>query len=85
MNPTDARALAALEAQLRQLSVVLGRLAVARGHLVPADATFWHGSARAAYDHALQLLDTDIAATLDVVRFAQQNTRLAIAEMESRV
>ena len=84
MIPTDAAALAALETQFRQLTTVIARLLAARSHLVPARATFWSGPARERYNAALHELDRDIAGALELVRFAQQNTRLAIEEVERR-
>lgn len=79
MIPTDAATLAALEAQLRQLTAVLERLAQARAELVPAKATFWKGRARDAYDRAVHEVDGEIGSAVDLVRFAQQNTLLALA------
>ena len=76
----DATALAALQAQLRQLVAVVQRLGRARLDLVPAAATFWAGPARQAYDSAVHDVDAEIGATLEVLGFAQQNTTLAIAE-----
>lgn len=75
----DAAAPAALEAQLRHLTAVLERLARARAELVPAKATFWRGDARNAYDCAVHNLDGELGSALDLVRFAQQNTVLALA------
>ena len=76
----DSAAPAALEAQLRQLTAVLERLAYARAELVPAAATFWRGQARETYDRAVRDVDSEIGSALDLVRFAQQNTLLALAE-----
>lgn len=78
----DATAPAALEAQLRQLAAVLGRLGAARADLVPATATFWHGEARESYNRAVLALDGEIGGALELVRFAHQNTLLALAEVQ---
>ena len=79
MIATDATATAALEAQLRQLTAVLERLVNARAELVPAKATFWRGDAREAYDRAVREVEAEIGSALDLVRYAQQNTVLALA------
>lgn len=75
----DAPALA-LEAQLRQLTAVLDRLVAARRDLVPAPATFWWGPAREAYDTALLATDAELGSCLEALRFARENTLLALTE-----
>ncbi len=72
--------LTALEAQLRQLSATLSRLAVAQRDLLPAPATFWSGQARQAYDRALLDVASRVGSALEATHLAHSNTLLAIAE-----
>lgn len=76
----DATAIATLQVQLRVLSATLDRLGRARRDLVPAMSTFWSGPARDAYDQAVVRIDDEIGSTLELVRFAHQNTVLALGE-----
>lgn len=80
----DASALATLQAQLRVLTAVLDSLGRAHRDLVPAAATFWRGPARDAYDRAVLEVGGEISSTVELVRFAQHNTLLALTEELSR-
>ena len=84
MNPTDAAAHAALEAQFRQLARALEKLLSVRVRLVPVRATFWRGRARDAYNQSLRDLDGEIGSAIELIRMAHRGTRLAIAEVEGR-
>lgn len=81
MIATDAPAAVALEAQLRHLNTTLERLSWVRAELVPAKATFWQGEARRMYDSAVRELGSELESITEVVGFAQQNTRVALAEV----
>jgi len=76
----DATALATLQVQLRVLTATLNSLERARRDFVPAVSTFWRGSARDAYDAIVHDVDREVGSALELVRFAQQNTVLAIGE-----
>lgn len=76
----DATAIAALQVQLRVLSAALDRLGRARHDLVPAASTFWSGTARDAYDRAVLRIDDEMGSALELVRFARENTVLALGE-----
>jgi hypothetical protein len=77
----DAAALAALETQQRELSYVLMRLQLARRELVPPPATFWRGTARHAYDAAMDGLGLTADAAIAGVTAARDRTAAAIATM----
>lgn len=72
--------LTVLEAQLRQLSATLSRLAVVQRDLLPAPATFWGGQARQAYDRALLDVESRVGSALEATQLARSSTLLAIAE-----
>jgi|GEM_PF-1641472 len=80
-EPQNAAVIAALEAQARQLTAVLRRLEVARRDLVPGPADFWRGSARHAYDTAVETIGTTTDAGVAAVRSARDRTSAAIAGM----
>lgn len=83
-EPDDAALLSTLESQARQLSAVLRRLEAARRDLVPGPANFWRGSARHAYDTAVENIGTTVDAGVAAVRSAHSRTVSAIAEVASR-
>ena len=82
--PDDAALLSALESQVHRLGAVLHRLEVAKRDLVPGPAGFWRGSARAAYDTAVETIGTTVDAGLAAVRSAHDRTAAAIAEVVGR-
>ena len=83
-RPQDAPLLAALETQHRELAVLLVRLQRARSDVLPPPATHWRGSARHAYDSALDALGLTMDAGIAAARSARDRTRLAISEVASR-
>ncbi|MFM9877078.1 MAG: hypothetical protein ACKVOG_04410 [Rhodoglobus sp.] len=82
--PTDAALLAALEAQLRRLTELLRRLEYARATLVPPRATFWIGSARQAYDSAIDATGGTVDGAVLAMRSTVELTASAVAEVSSR-
>ena len=80
----DAATLAALEAQLRELTMVLGRLRFARRQLVPPPATFWRGTARHAYDAAIDAIAMTVDAAIAAVTSARDRTTDAVARLGTR-
>jgi len=82
-RPQDAAMLAALERQHRDLSIVLARLERARRDLIPPPATFWRGTARHAYDAALDGLARTVDAGVAAVRASRDHTQAAIARIVS--
>lgn len=83
-QPQDAALLGALEAQARQLTSALHRLEAARRDLVPESANFWRGSARQAYDAAVENLGTTADAGIAALRSARDRTRSAVAMVVDR-
>lgn len=83
-QPQDAALLAALEAQALQLTAVLQRLQVAKRDLVPPPANFWRGSARQAYDTAVETIGTTMDAGVAAVRSARDRTSSAVAVVVDR-
>ena len=73
--------LQALQAQHRELGIVLDRLESARIRLLPPAPDSWLGAARHAYDSALDGLVMTTEAGLAAVRSARQRTETAIAWM----
>ena len=84
MIAPDAHTLAALETQLHQLTAVLDRLVASRSDLVPAQATFWGGDARVAYDRWVADLGSSLDETVDLVGLAREGTLRALAEEARR-
>lgn len=82
--PTDATLLAALETQYRRLAELLQRLDLARATLVPPPATFWIGSARLAYDSAIDAMGGTVDGAVLAMRSATELTASAIAEVSAR-
>ena len=80
MAAMDHTPLGVLQAQQRQLAVVIERLVRARAEHLPAKATFWRGSARTTYDRAIGDLAAELDEAVEVVRLAWQSTTFAIAE-----
>ncbi len=83
-QPQDAPLLAALETQLRDLATVLQRLEAARRDLVPGPADFWRGSARHAYDTAIETIGTTVDAGVAALRSARDRTGSAVAVVVNR-
>jgi hypothetical protein len=84
VRPQDAPALAALESQSRELTIVLGRLETARSTLIPSSATFWQGAARHAYDAAIEGVVRTVDLGIAAVRAARDHTNAAIAGLAAR-
>lgn len=84
INPADAAMLQTLETQLRELTIVLGRLERARATLVPNHSELWRGSARGMYDSALDAVVGTVDAGILALRSATTRTLYAVAELESR-
>ena len=86
MNPQqNAAVLAALETQLRELATVLARLERARRDLVPGPANFWRGTARLAYDAAMDGIGLSVDAGVAAVRSARDRTGDAVVRMSAGV
>lgn len=83
-QPQDAPLLAALETQLRDLAAVLQRLEAARRDLVPGPADFWRGSARHAYDTAIETIGTTADAGVAALRSARDHAGSAVAVVVNR-
>jgi len=83
-QPQDARTLAALEEQSRQLAHILARLESARVALVPTADRDWHGAARNAFDLAVSGLVSTVDAGIAALRSALFHTDRAIAELVYR-
>lgn len=83
-RPEDAAVLAALETQHHELTTLLSRLTRARTELVPPPAIFWRGTARHAYDSALDGLGLTVDAGIAAVRSARDNTHTAITQLVAR-
>ncbi len=84
-DPVDAAVLAALEAQRRELTFVLGRLEAARSTLLPGPANFWYGSARDTYNAGIESLRVTVDAGIAAVRSSRDRTSVAIAGMGQHV
>jgi hypothetical protein len=84
-RPQDAVIIVALETQQRELEVVLRRLESAGHHLVPGPAGFWRGSARHAYDAAMDGLSRSVDAGIAAVRSARNHTAATVASLVHRV
>ena len=83
-QPADVAMLVTLEAQLRELTVMLGRLESARHTLVPPPASSWRGTARHAYDAAMDGLATTVDAGIFALRSARDRTSSAVSVLASR-
>ena len=83
-EPVDAALLAALEAQASDLGAALQRLQAARRDLVPPPATFWRGSARHAYDAAIEAIGSTADAGIAALRAARDHTASAAAGVAAR-
>lgn len=83
-RPEDAPIIAALQTQHRELTVLLARLTRARAELVPPPATFWRGTARHAYDAALDGLDRAVEVGIAAVGSAREHTHTAITQLMAR-
>ena len=80
----DATLLVTLQEQARDLGSILHRLELARRDLVPPPATFWRGSARAAYNIAMNNIGTTVDAGIAALTSAQSRTLAAAAEVADR-
>jgi uncharacterized protein YukE len=69
---SDRLALATLA---RQIDAVLAQL-----HFYSAGSNGWHGSASAAFEHALTALRQEVAGAAELVRAAERFTAAAIVE-----
>jgi hypothetical protein len=84
IQAVDAAALAALERQRSELTHVLSRLRRAQRELVPPPATFWRGTARHAYDAAIDGVALTVEASIAAVESARDRTATAISAMGDR-
>lgn len=84
-RPEDQALLSELEAQLRELNYVLGKLETARSTLVPPPASFWRGAAGRAYEAQRAALAGVIGEGILSLGDAKTSTELAVAQVMSRV
>lgn len=81
----DAHTIALLERQCRELTAVLLQLERARHDLVPDSSDkIWRGSARHAYDAAMQAIVATMGAGAAALRSARDHSRLAIDQIAAR-
>jgi len=84
MNPVDAATLQILETQLRELTMLHSRLVRARSSLIPRHSQWWRGSARGAYDSAVDAVEGTADAGIAALRSAMMLTGQAVSTLASR-
>ena len=84
MSPVDAATLQILEIQLRELTMLHGRLVRARASLIPRHSQWWRGSARGAYDSAVDAVEGTADAGIAALRSALMRTGQAVSTLASR-
>ncbi|MCY7411717.1 MAG: hypothetical protein LH471_01550 [Salinibacterium sp.] len=84
MNPADAATLQILETQLRELTLLHGRLEHARATLMPRHSQWWRGTARGAYDSAIDAVEGTVDAGIAALRSAMMRTGQAVWTLASR-
>jgi len=84
MNPVDAATLQILETQLRELTMLHSRLVRARSSLIPRHSQWWRGSARGAYDSAVDAVEGTADAGIAALRSAMMRTSQAVSTLASR-
>lgn len=83
-RPQDIPLLILLERQLTELVHITDRVEAAQNTLVPAPAAFWGGTARHAYDAAIDSVSSTIQSVAVSVRSARDKTSQAVREVQSR-
>jgi len=84
MNPVDAATLQILETQLRELTGLHSRLVRARSSLIPRHSQWWRGSARGAYDSAVDAVEGTADAGIAALHSAMMRTGQAVLTLASR-
>ncbi len=84
MSPVDAATLQILEAQLHELTLLHGRLVRARASFIPRHSQWWRGSARGAYDSAIDAVEGTVDAGIAALRSAMMRTGQAVSTLVSR-
>jgi hypothetical protein len=84
-RPQDEPMIAALSSQYDQLALLMTRLESARVELIPGPAGFWKGTARHAYDAAIDGLASTVDAGIAALQSAAGHTDRARRELISRV
>lgn len=79
--PVDATLLSALQQQYQALDTALARLDIARASLLPGPATFWRGTARNAYNSAIETLATTVDTARASLQLARAHTGQALSRM----
>jgi uncharacterized protein YukE len=84
-RPQDVPLLVVLERQLTELAYITDRVEAAQRGLIPAPASFWGGTARHAYDAAIDSVASTMQGIAIAVGSARDKTSQAIREVQSRV
>ena len=84
MNRVDAATLQILESQLRELTMLHSRLVHARAGLIPRHSQWWRGTARGAYDSAVDAVEGTADAGIAALRSAMMRTGQAVSTLASR-
>jgi hypothetical protein len=84
-RPEDVALLIELEAQLRELTYLLGRIETVGSTLLPPSAHFWRGAAGRAYEAKRLDLAAAVSEGLAAVDGARSSTALAVQQVMNRV
>ncbi|MDO7883146.1 hypothetical protein [Antiquaquibacter soli] len=84
MTPQDAALAAALEYQYRELALVVARAERMRAELVPPPTSAWRGSARRAFETAMQSIAAALDEAVASLHSARGNTASALGQVNSR-